>query len=166
YFFFSSRRRHTRFSRDWSSDVCSSDLQDPFCIRQALPAKEPEVIQNYIYSSFVVHKKRELPDLTARTTKGLATLRQIWSHIPAKPVHIISMRVSFGGADTTQCVAERRSIARFSPVIGPVAPLLNMMQGLSQHRLIRVPELLQKTVLRIIFLPHETTKVVSKACTI
>src|SRR5690606_39981285 len=23
---FSSRRRHTRFSRDWSSDVCSSDL--------------------------------------------------------------------------------------------------------------------------------------------
>src|SRR5690606_39349658 len=27
-FFFSSRRRHTRFSRDWSSDVCSSDLDD------------------------------------------------------------------------------------------------------------------------------------------
>src|SRR2546429_9924373 len=26
-FFFSSRRRHTRCSRDWSSDVCSSDLQ-------------------------------------------------------------------------------------------------------------------------------------------
>src|SRR5690606_24429226 len=26
-FFFSSRRRHTRFSRDWSSDVCSSDLK-------------------------------------------------------------------------------------------------------------------------------------------
>src|SRR2546422_9296133 len=26
YFFFSSRRRHTRCSRDWSSDVCSSDL--------------------------------------------------------------------------------------------------------------------------------------------
>src|SRR3712207_7276334 len=26
YFFFSSRRRHTRYWRDWSSDVCSSDL--------------------------------------------------------------------------------------------------------------------------------------------
>src|SRR5690625_7548240 len=26
-FFFSSRRRHTRWPRDWSSDVCSSDLQ-------------------------------------------------------------------------------------------------------------------------------------------
>src|SRR6476620_7991622 len=39
FFFFSSRRRHTRYWRDWSSDVCSSDLiasvervaaEDPF----------------------------------------------------------------------------------------------------------------------------------------
>src|SRR3712207_7359805 len=28
-FFFSSRRRHTRYWRDWSSDVCSSDLRPP-----------------------------------------------------------------------------------------------------------------------------------------
>src|SRR5258707_14222955 len=31
-FFFSSRRRHTRYWRDWSSDVCSSDL-DAECHR-------------------------------------------------------------------------------------------------------------------------------------
>src|SRR5205085_6652158 len=29
FFFFSSRRRHTRFDCDWSSDVCSSDLVTP-----------------------------------------------------------------------------------------------------------------------------------------
>src|SRR5699024_11968932 len=29
-FFFSSRRRHTRSKRDWSSDVCSSDLASVF----------------------------------------------------------------------------------------------------------------------------------------
>src|SRR5256885_13015962 len=29
FFFFSSRRRHTRLQGDWSSDVCSSDLDDP-----------------------------------------------------------------------------------------------------------------------------------------
>src|SRR5258707_9914849 len=29
-FFFSSRRRHTRYWRDWSSDVCSSDLHRSF----------------------------------------------------------------------------------------------------------------------------------------
>src|SRR6266498_4052931 len=33
FFFFSSRRRHTRCGRDWSSDVCSSDLE-----RVRLPA--------------------------------------------------------------------------------------------------------------------------------
>src|SRR5256886_9465495 len=32
-FFFSSRRRHTRFDCDWSSDVCSSDLFTPRVIR-------------------------------------------------------------------------------------------------------------------------------------
>src|SRR5437762_5124694 len=33
-FFFSSRRRHTRYIGDWSSDVCSSDLFDRGLIRQ------------------------------------------------------------------------------------------------------------------------------------
>src|SRR5215217_193291 len=32
FFFFSSRRRHTRYWRDWSSDVCSSDLVIANCI--------------------------------------------------------------------------------------------------------------------------------------
>src|SRR2546422_2568269 len=34
FFFFSSRRRHTRCSRDWSSDVCSSDLGRPLLGRR------------------------------------------------------------------------------------------------------------------------------------
>src|SRR5687768_18265630 len=36
FFFFSSRRRHTRCSRDWSSDVCSSDLQHPVARREGV----------------------------------------------------------------------------------------------------------------------------------
>src|SRR5690348_12367196 len=32
YFFFSSRRRHTRWTGDWSSDVCSSDLKNSLYI--------------------------------------------------------------------------------------------------------------------------------------
>ena len=35
-FFFSSRRRHTRCSRDWSSDVCSSDLYPVLAQEQPL----------------------------------------------------------------------------------------------------------------------------------
>src|SRR6266702_3625209 len=47
FFFFSSRRRHTRWPRDWSSDVCSSDLQvvvgdalDPNAVTQAATGVE------------------------------------------------------------------------------------------------------------------------------
>src|SRR5207237_1839620 len=35
-FFFSSRRRHTRFKCDWSSDVCSSDLPKIPLVQAAL----------------------------------------------------------------------------------------------------------------------------------
>src|SRR5690606_39654596 len=41
-FFFSSRRRHTRFSRDWSSDVCSSDLKR---------IREPQLRGTYAFHS-------------------------------------------------------------------------------------------------------------------
>src|SRR5882762_11349248 len=37
-FFFSSRRRHTRFKCDWSSDVCSSDLSGAVSAREAIAA--------------------------------------------------------------------------------------------------------------------------------
>src|SRR5256886_13411238 len=45
FFFFSSRRRHTRFDCDWSSDVCSSDLQEGaiFCERIEAGVAEQEV---------------------------------------------------------------------------------------------------------------------------
>src|SRR3989442_3094409 len=38
YFFFSSRRRHTRCGRDWSSDVCSSDLLSKQDVESAMRA--------------------------------------------------------------------------------------------------------------------------------
>src|SRR5207253_5072411 len=41
FFFFSSRRRHTRWPRDWSSDVCSSDLQN---VIEALQPLLPELL--------------------------------------------------------------------------------------------------------------------------
>src|SRR5207245_11324012 len=40
-FFFSSRRRHTRCYRDWSSDVCSSDLGTCLWVLAGLPAQSP-----------------------------------------------------------------------------------------------------------------------------
>src|SRR5690606_19667967 len=62
-FFFSSRRRHTRFSRDWSSDVCSSDLPsdddqmhlrslnyaESYTFRPSAPLPVPEKVEWYSY---------------------------------------------------------------------------------------------------------------------
>src|SRR2546429_655584 len=47
-FFFSSRRRHTRCSRDWSSDVCSSDLLE--ASRAEMVSQQEELDANDIES--------------------------------------------------------------------------------------------------------------------
>src|SRR5437870_13592609 len=48
-FFFSSRRRHTRWPRDWSSDVCSSDLDLGKRAREE--AREPTItIENQLFA--------------------------------------------------------------------------------------------------------------------
>src|SRR5947209_16836649 len=43
-FFFSSRRRHTRYWRDWSSDVCSSDLRKNGRRFPVLPANHQRIV--------------------------------------------------------------------------------------------------------------------------
>src|SRR3989442_9785610 len=51
-FFFSSRRRHTRCGRDWSSDVCSSDLAGQLAVENV----------GFVYTS-VRERKHELSRL-------------------------------------------------------------------------------------------------------
>src|SRR5258707_9233070 len=46
-FFFSSRRRHTRYWRDWSSDVCSSDLVAFVPHARPIAKKEPAVPRDF-----------------------------------------------------------------------------------------------------------------------
>src|SRR5215217_9252915 len=50
FFFFSSRRRHTRYWRDWSSDVCSSDLRshtDTEVVLNAYAAWGPSCVERF-----------------------------------------------------------------------------------------------------------------------
>src|SRR5215475_6918578 len=62
FFFFSSRRRHTRFSRDWSSDVCSSDLgRGPESIEgQLLTAADARPLQGPVADDPGAEKRRGL----------------------------------------------------------------------------------------------------------
>src|SRR2546422_3621759 len=66
FFFFSSRRRHTRCSRDWSSDVCSSDLGETGrVVQEALCAA---------YASAGLGRKITLPF----RPKGIAKPIDLW----------------------------------------------------------------------------------------
>src|SRR5437762_14309229 len=56
-FFFSSRRRHTRYIGDWSSDVCSSDLDQVGALRSA--RHRPDQRSDYGISAPV--KRRDTP---------------------------------------------------------------------------------------------------------
>src|SRR5690606_40870479 len=81
-FFFSSRRRHTRFSRDWSSDVCSSDLaflRRRIDVRQLLAACRDAVVMStsvfiivigsLVYSGFLA--LNGFSDLVTQTIIGM-----------------------------------------------------------------------------------------------
>src|SRR5205809_1448126 len=64
FFFFSSRRRHTRCSRDWSSDVCSSDLaagdDDEAAITAAVPSgqRAGELVERVVAADILAHRQQ------------------------------------------------------------------------------------------------------------
>src|SRR5256884_1760871 len=82
FFFFSSRRRHTRCSRDWSSDVCSSDLSPEtqrlrrLTHRRAALVSDRTRLKNRLHS-ILHHTLVPLPEGDLFSKKGLAWLRQV-----------------------------------------------------------------------------------------
>src|SRR2546422_499300 len=67
FFFFSSRRRHTRCSRDWSSDVCSSDLSrsNSNCMIATVIRPRGIVAERVLASEFFRDRIEDFLDLTA-----------------------------------------------------------------------------------------------------
>src|SRR6266496_4714697 len=72
YFFFSSRRRHTSSLRDWSSDVCSSDLSGSCRRVEGFLAQVLQRRRNH--GTFKLYRvdEQERPDLVERF--GVATM--------------------------------------------------------------------------------------------
>src|SRR5216683_6431437 len=71
-FFFSSRRRHTRSDRDWSSDVCSSDLAGR-SNGTGFPASEHELFAVENSPSAATFKSRSLPGTETPAVVGSTT---------------------------------------------------------------------------------------------
>src|SRR5690606_34848552 len=94
-FFFSSRRRHTRFSRDWSSDVCSSDLEErrPGIWQLALPS----ILGNLLYTVVAMVQTKFVGELGAGALAAVGAGQRVFFAMQA-----ILMAVSVG---TTALVA-------------------------------------------------------------
>src|SRR2546429_2807927 len=76
FFFFSSRRRHTRCSRDWSSDVCSSDLRAP------LPASAARAVPR-LNSIAPPRTSDRLPALAQSTSARPRVVAGSYARLPA-----------------------------------------------------------------------------------
>src|SRR5260370_21187850 len=69
FFFFSSRRRHTRFKCDWSSDVCSSDL---LSLREIIEIVNRHEAQDSAWMEELRQKHRDANEATIRIWREYA----------------------------------------------------------------------------------------------
>src|SRR3989442_2094682 len=81
FFFFSSRRRHTRCGRDWSSDVCSSDLLSGLPrLSEVYDAYGVQVNALSVNEIFALYERTGFlyPDKAARLLPHLGQVRENW----------------------------------------------------------------------------------------
>src|SRR5699024_221421 len=103
YFFFSSRRRHTRSKRDWSSDVCSSDLvnankkvilgietvatlmkSEMFFVDYDNTPRFRQEIYNYIWHKTKDEPKQEFDDVQDSIRYGILSDKTLANRTPKK----------------------------------------------------------------------------------
>src|SRR5690606_39443040 len=91
--FFSSRRRHTRFSRDWSSDVCSSDLSftancsNQLCIKYRLRGNATTTPMIVMTRNSLLNIQ-EILQLEAPNKIGRASCRErVYTSVVERPAH-------------------------------------------------------------------------------
>src|SRR5690349_22142952 len=83
FFFFSSRRRHTRSLRDWSSDVCSSDLPKIHLVQSLIfLLLLPDVLTNYaLIAAHGGHEEPSCPEVLAHEIPDRKSTRLNSSHV-------------------------------------------------------------------------------------
>src|SRR5437763_16858405 len=105
FFFFSSRRRHTRYIGDWSSDVCSSDLTVGQQLKQ----------EGYQGCWVRALGTNETADVYVGSPVGLASrIRQMMSQIGGQPVMWVNVKSLFATCpySETNMLAWNRALIR------------------------------------------------------
>src|SRR2546422_3104754 len=103
FFFFSSRRRHTRCSRDWSSDVCSSDLAAHHVIargeqlQRGVQGGEPRGEGKTVAAAF---ERRDVP--LQDFTRGVARARVLIALVSAQALLDVGRRLIDGDRKSTR----------------------------------------------------------------
>src|SRR5690606_30370089 len=126
------RRRHTRFSRDWSSDVCSSDL--PYH-RGILLHGHPGTGKTSIAAAIANHLKLDVYYVSLSSIKGNSELEQLLNSVRQRSVLLLE--------EVDTCVAAtRRGRDKDSPGAGggiTMDVLLQKLDGMSTpHGLITI----------------------------
>src|SRR6266513_6530516 len=111
YFFFSSRRRHTRSKRDWSSDVCSSDLRRVVSPAVSLTTKNHPIL---------LFSRRALREAHARRLETI-------SHPRFRPDVVRLRRVAFDLF--AQLIDDHAQIFRFFSIFRPPNGLQQSSMG-------------------------------------
>src|SRR5215510_10411711 len=92
-FFFSSRRRHTRWPRDWSSDVCSSDLDADLSL---IKGKQVTIIG---YGSQGHAHAQNLNDSGVKVTVGLRKGGASWGKVEKAGLKVAEVADAVRDAD-------------------------------------------------------------------
>src|SRR3712207_9372011 len=103
-FFFSSRRRHTRYWRDWSSDVCSSDLLHRHV---GLVLQEPTLFRASIRDN-IAYGRPDAPDEDVVRAAEVADAHEFIVTLPAGYDTVLAER----GASLSGGQRQRLALAR------------------------------------------------------
>src|SRR5690606_35639221 len=142
-FCFSSRRRHTRFSRDWSSDVCSSDLFD-----YRVVSKDNLGCTHFTTLLLVLPPRELIAFLGLEDRVDVSAPRD---NVSKKlPCHVVAR------PHVTDCCAAPLPALHFVNVV--VVPELRNLLGEPHHQSTAAPKqaCIQKLHVRV--LPHELLK--------